>query len=77
MSCDTSSTRIRQIKAKIQTSGDGCEWDEPQDSDLIIGLEYGAVNTLEVENIDSNIAKSTLSKGSTYLDQQYPRFNLS
>ena len=62
MSCNTLSTKIRQLKIKIQTAGDGCEWDAPADADLIIGLEYGAVNNLETENVESNIAKSTLSK---------------
>jgi hypothetical protein len=62
MGCNTLSTKVRQLKLKIQEAGDGCEWDEPQDSDLIVGLEYGSVNALNVENIESNIAKSTLSK---------------
>ena len=62
MSCDTLSRRIGQMKVKVQTAGDGCEWDEPQDSDLIKGLEYGWTTVLETETIESNIAKSTYSK---------------
>lgn len=62
MSCTTLSNRIAQLKVKIQTAGDGCEWDAPADGDLIMGLQYGKTTTLEAENIDPEILKSTYSK---------------
>lgn len=61
MSCNTLSTRLVQIKAKIQTLNDGCEWDAPGASDLIVGLQTGKINTLETENVDPEIVKASLS----------------
>jgi hypothetical protein len=61
MSCTTLSNRLVQLKAKIQTAGDGCEWDAPADTDLIVGIQQGKVNTLETENVDPEIVKATLS----------------
>ena len=61
MACNTLSNRLAQMKVKIQTAGDGCVWDAPSDSDLILGLQTGMVTTLEAENVDPEILKSTLS----------------
>jgi len=61
MSCTTLSNRLVQLKAKIQTAGDGCEYDQPSNTDLIVGIQQGKVNTLETENVDPEIVKATLS----------------